>query len=91
MGDDIFEPFDRARLNALRAQLATNAETTAMTLEKALHILANAHTRDDDLTGFVVEYVPSLEYRVEFTRSDYIEAWKTVRAHIHLQTEPKTN
>lgn len=58
-------------------------------LEKALHILATCHTRDDDLTGFVVEYVPSLEYGFEFTRADYIQAWKAVREHIHLQTEPK--
>jgi hypothetical protein len=61
----------------------------AMTLEKALHILARTHTRDDDLTGFVVEWAPSPSVFWEHSQADYFEAWKTVRAHIHFQTEPK--
>jgi hypothetical protein len=60
-----------------------------MTLEKALYILASTHTRDDDLMGFVVEWAPSPSYAWQHSQSDYIEAWKTVRAHIHFQTEPE--
>jgi hypothetical protein len=60
-----------------------------MTLEKALHILATIYTRDDDLTGFVVEHVPGHPYTWPCSEDEYVEAWKTVRAHIHFQTEPK--
>jgi hypothetical protein len=61
----------------------------SMTLERALHILARTHTRDDDLTGFVVEWAPSPSILWEHSQAEYIEAWKTVRAHIHFQTEPR--
>jgi hypothetical protein len=60
-----------------------------MTLDKALHILAEVHTRDDDLTGFVVEWAPSPSFMWQFSKAEYFEAWRTVRAHIHYQTEPK--
>lgn len=62
-----------------------------MTLEKALRILASIHTRDDDLTGFVVEWAPSPSIVWEYSQAEYFEAWKTVRAHIHFQIEPKRN
>jgi hypothetical protein len=61
-----------------------------MTLEQALHILATVHTRDDNLTGFVVVWTPSPSFAWEYSEAEYIEAWKTVRAHIDLQTEPQS-
>lgn len=63
-----------------------------MPLSKALHVLAAFHTRDDDMTGFVVEmhpHHPSL-HLTPFSQNDYIRAWESVRAHIHFQIEPKT-
>ena len=54
-----------------------------MPLAKALHILAGAHTRDDDLTGFTVENYPDMS---ECMRADYIEAWESVRHNIGRQT-----
>ena len=63
----------------------------AMPLSKALHILATIHTRDDDVTGFVVEMGASPHWSMSpVSQHDYIRAWEAVRAHIHLQTEPQT-
>ncbi len=65
--------------------------TVAMPLRKALLILAAFHTRDDDEIGFVVELHPrhpSLNL-TPYSQADYIEAWRSVRAHVHMQTEPK--
>jgi hypothetical protein len=60
-------------------------------LSKALYVLAMTHTRDDDVTGFVVMAGASPHYPVtEFGVQDYMDAWKAVREHVHLQTEPAT-
>lgn len=58
-----------------------------MTLDEALQILAESHTRDDDFSGFTVESTRDPLGR--WTRYEYVEAWKAVRQHLHLQTEPK--
>lgn len=56
-----------------------------MPLSKALYILAEFHTKDDDLMGFVIEMHPSDPYMnlTPFTRDDYYRAWESVRAHIN--------
>ncbi len=56
-----------------------------MELERALNILADCHTRDDDRVGFVVEQVPSLFWH---SQSEYIEAWETVRRAVHRMVDP---
>jgi hypothetical protein len=58
-----------------------------VTLDEALFILAKLHTRDASVTGFAVNAHVTLAYS-RWTEALYIEAWKTVRAHLHLQTEP---
>jgi len=60
----------------------------AMPLGRALHILADIHTKDDDVTGFVVSMV-GWSHLYGVSQPDYVRAWESVRAHIHLQTEPK--
>lgn len=59
-----------------------------MKLDMALSILADPHTRDDDTIGFVVEAYRSLFSR--WSQSEYIEAWETVRKHLHRPVEPAT-
>jgi hypothetical protein len=51
----------------------TNA---VMPLARALHILIEAHTRDDHQMGFTVEMYG---IRPDISRIDYIEAWRSVR------------
>lgn len=64
--------------------------TVAMPLSKALHILATIHTGDDDQVGFVVHVGASPRWSLStVSQHEYIDAWRSVRAHIHLQTEPK--
>lgn len=58
-----------------------------MNLDMALKILVDSHTRDNDFSGFTVESM-----RDNFSRwsdHDYIEAWKTVRTHLHMQVDPQ--
>lgn len=57
-----------------------------MTLDDALNILADFHTRDDDVAGFRVHKMGI--YGAHWSPSDYIEAWKTVRAYLHRSVEP---
>ena len=56
-----------------------------MTLTEALHVLTEIHTRDDDVTGFVVMVGAGPQ---DFEQDRYLEAWRVVRQHIHKQTEP---
>ena len=62
-------------------------EQEQMSLDKALYILASIHTRDDHEVGFVVVAgaVPDFPL-TEFGTGDYIEAWRTVREHLHMPT-----
>jgi hypothetical protein len=61
-----------------------------MNIDKALLILAQVHTRDDRLAGFVVEMGASPYASAPWiSQADYIDAWKTVREHLHLPTEPE--
>jgi hypothetical protein len=60
-----------------------------MTLNEALHILADHHTCDDDVTGYTVETTPKSWHASHWSQADYINAWRVVREHLHLQTEPK--
>ena len=58
-----------------------------MTLDKALSILANVHTKEDYRVGFTVESSPSLPHR--WSGYEYVTAWKTVRKHLHLPIDPE--
>ncbi len=58
-----------------------------MTLESALHILAKVHTMDDEWTGFVILFGSSWQHS-RFTPEQYLEAWRVVREHVHMQVEP---
>lgn len=62
----------------------------AMPLSKALHILAATHTRDDDEIGFIVLGGAGPHHPgATCSMHDYMRAWESVRAHLHMQTEPK--
>lgn len=64
--------------------------TVAMPLDKALRILVEIHTRDDDLVGFhIVMGAKPDSYASPWSQREYAQAWHAVRAHIHLQTEPR--
>lgn len=61
-----------------------------MTLNEALSILADVHTRDDAYTGFVVMAGATWRpHEYKCSQAQYILAWETVRKEIHLQTEPE--
>ena len=50
-----------------------------MSLDEALWILERSHTRDDEITGYVVETLPRYDYHC--SQSQYLEAWGVMRAH----------
>lgn len=56
-------------------------------LYNALEVLANAHTRSNDRSGFTVETLPQV---FEHSRAQYIEAWRIVRGALGYRTEPDT-
>lgn len=60
-----------------------------MELEEALHIIANIHTRDDEVTGFVVlagaQWRP---FETQWSQEQYVKAWEVVRRHTFMQTKP---
>ncbi|GCA49267.1 hypothetical protein KGO5_01710 [Sinorhizobium sp. KGO-5] len=63
-----------------------------MSLDRALHLLARVHTRDDDQIGFVVVAGATAEaWGNGVSQVEYIEAWRTVRKHLHLPTEPPSD
>lgn len=59
-----------------------------MTLDQALNILADFHTRDDDQVGFVVHMSAGHHYAPWRSDADYVTAWRTVRAHLRRSIEP---
>ena len=79
--------YDRSPFEAAEALSALLEEVER--LEKPLLILASIHTREDSVTGYVVEMSPPPWPVAPFSRAEYIEAWGAVRNHVHLQTEPK--
>lgn len=66
------------------------SEPRPMSLDQALRILVDVHTKDDAQTGFVflVGATPD-RFMSPWSPADHIEAWKTVREHLHMQTEPQ--
>ena len=58
-----------------------------VTINEALRVLADMHTRDDDQVGFVVEYSPNPHLSF-WTQDEYIKAWQMVRERLHMKTEP---
>lgn len=59
-----------------------------MTLTEALHILCEAHTRDDDKIGFTVSPGAIAHYMPRNVEK-YIEAWKVARDNVGLQVLPR--
>lgn len=61
-----------------------------MSLDEALHIIASVHTKDDDGVGFVFLVGATCEsYMQPWSPSEHIEAWRVLRNHLHMQTEPQ--
>lgn len=61
-----------------------------MTLDLALRVLADVHTRDDLQFGFIVSAgAHPYDHLTPWSPSDYLEAWRVVRAHLGLQVEPE--
>lgn len=58
-----------------------------MTLDTAIHILCEMHTRDDERVGVLVYPTASYEFR-RFSQSDVIKAWGVLREHDHRPTAP---
>lgn len=75
----------RPALNHAEVQIAPAAKEEPMALVAALDILARAFTRDDDLTGFVVQSRPDLMF---IGQGDYIRAWESVRRALGLPCDP---
>jgi len=69
------------------AAATAKIEDRGMSLEQALMALANAHTRDDRDVGFTVS---SYADTMMMGKYAYVDAWKVVREHLHLQTEPES-
>jgi hypothetical protein len=54
-----------------------------------MHILATVHTKDDDVTGFVILSGASWrDYETPFSLQQYNEAWRVLREQSHMQVEP---
>ncbi len=61
-----------------------------MSLDEAMHIITETHTRDDRQAGFVVEVGASYHSPTcRWSPDEYMEAWRTMRRHLHLRTEPR--
>jgi hypothetical protein len=61
-----------------------------VSLSEALHIIATIHTRDDPQMGFVINPYAGGDFNLwVYSREQYIAAWKIVREHLHMQTEPQ--
>lgn len=58
-----------------------------MSLCRALSLLVEAHTRDDDLVGFTVETGPRVD-PPWMGKGEYLEAWSVVRRAVGRQTKP---
>lgn len=56
-----------------------------MELDTALRILADMHTDEDRVSGFVVH---AMVRRIFWSQAEYVEAWETVRKHLHMPVEP---
>jgi hypothetical protein len=62
-----------------------------MTLSRAIYILASVHTRDDDVTGYVILAGAHWNsYETPFSQLEYNEAWQVLREQSNMQTEPST-
>jgi hypothetical protein len=61
-----------------------------MTLFQAIRILAETHTRDDGVTGFVVMAgVGPHDYGNPHPVDRYMEAWQVVREQAYMQVAPQ--
>ena len=58
-----------------------------MPLCRALRVLADIHTRDDDQVGFGLLMGATLEWS-RWSTGDYIAAWRAVREAVGMPSEP---
>lgn len=60
-----------------------------MTLFEAIRVLAETHTRDDDVTGYVIMVGVSPASQMNpHPIERYNEAWRVLREQTHMQTDP---
>lgn len=59
-----------------------------MTLDQAIRIVCDGHTRDDPRIGYTVESMPQVRFG-PYSPEDYVKAWGVLRAHVHLPTKPE--
>lgn len=57
-------------------------------LDRALHILARVHTRDNREVGFVVQ-MDAMPHDACVTHTEYADAWRVVRMHLYLNVNPE--
>ena len=62
-----------------------------MTLDHALRILADVHTKDDHQVGFVFMVGAHAQNGMtQWSVGDHLTAWKVVRKHLHMQVDPQS-
>ena len=76
----------RAQMRRMALAAIKAVQENEMTLETALGLLADCHTRDDDLAGFVV--FPPSDYRSGWHAQNYVTAWEVVRRHLCRNVSP---
>lgn len=64
-------------------------EGGTMPLSKALHILADVHTQDSNVTGFVILHGAKIDQFSQWSQDDYFRAWEAVRVAAHFPVEPR--
>lgn len=61
-----------------------------MTLDKALQVLADIHTKDDHQVGFVFMVGATAQNGMtRWSVNDHLQAWRAVREHLHMQVDPQ--
>jgi hypothetical protein len=84
-------PPERDELDKLALERATLEDSSinlaAGSITRALHTLARIHTGDDEQAGFNVK-MGAMPGPFEYGAAEYCAAWKAVRDHLHLPTEP---
>ncbi len=75
---------DVDRLSQIARQLENRRKEMPFT--RALHVLAAAHTCDDDLVGYNVLSHPDM---LVISQSEYAEAWGVVRKALGQPYEPE--
>ena len=80
----LYQPLADAGLLTIGPHPDFSDDFKAITITPA----ATMYTRDDRHVGFVVQ-VMAAQWSTEFSQEDCIAAWKVVRDHLHMPTEPE--